>query len=167
MHKPLILVTGAAGRTGSALVGELRDRFYPVRAILRQRDARSDRLAARGADVVIADIRDPDQMLNAMNGVQRAYVLPADQPACPDDPDSIHARSRTGTAQIRGRHDAVARQPVASGPVDARHVGHQAATADATRRVRDHPQPRILRRQSFPDRPRHGRAARSLPELRW
>lgn len=80
MHKPLILVTGAAGKTGSALVDQLRDRGYPVRAIVRQRDARSDRLAARGADIVIADIRDPDQMLNAMNGVQRAYYCPPISP---------------------------------------------------------------------------------------
>ena len=52
----------------------------PVRAIVRSRDARSAALQARGAEVVIADIFDPDQLVAAMRGVQRAYYVPPYDP---------------------------------------------------------------------------------------
>ena len=42
MIKPKILVTGATGRTGGAVVTELLAKGWPVRAAVRVRDARSD-----------------------------------------------------------------------------------------------------------------------------
>ena len=41
MLKPKILVTSAAGRTGSAAVLQLLEKGFPVRAFVRRRDARS------------------------------------------------------------------------------------------------------------------------------
>ena len=49
MNKPLIIVTGATGKTGRAVVAQLRERDWPVRAIVRARDARSDKLDRLGA----------------------------------------------------------------------------------------------------------------------
>src|SRR5215469_16059948 len=78
MTQPTILVTGATGNTGGAVVSELLHRGVPVRAMVRSRDARSAALQARGAEVVVADIFDPDQLVAAMRGVQRAYYVPPD-----------------------------------------------------------------------------------------
>ena len=75
MTKPKILVTGATGKTG-ALVDELLRHGLSVRAVVRRRDARSEALERRGAEVVEADMFDPDQLLAALSRVQRAYYLP-------------------------------------------------------------------------------------------
>ncbi|MBC7939383.1 MAG: NmrA family NAD(P)-binding protein [Chitinophagaceae bacterium] len=75
-----ILVTGATGRTGGALVQQLRAQDWPVRALVHRIDARSDRLQRLGAEVVVADMHDPDQLSEALRGVQRAYYLPLFQP---------------------------------------------------------------------------------------
>lgn len=83
--KPKILVTGATGKTGGAVAVELLAKGYPVRAAVRVHDARSEALERRGAEVVVADIFDPDQLLEAMRGTRRAYYLP------PIHPYAIHS----------------------------------------------------------------------------
>src|SRR5215831_14733586 len=60
MTQPTILVTGATGNTGGAVVSELLHRGVPVRAMVRTRDARSAALRVRG--------------------VQRAYYVPPYHP---------------------------------------------------------------------------------------
>lgn len=80
MTKPKILVTGATGKTGYALVEELRSHDWPVRALASRTDARSDALRKLGAEVVVADMYDPEQMYNAVRGTQRAYYLPFMRP---------------------------------------------------------------------------------------
>jgi NAD(P)H dehydrogenase (quinone) len=80
MIKPKILVTGATGKTGGAVVTELLAKGWPVRAAVRVQDARSDLLQRRGAEVVVADIFDPSQLMDAMRGVQRAYYCPPYHP---------------------------------------------------------------------------------------
>ncbi len=76
MRQPKILVTGATGRTGRAVVDELLAKGVPLRAVVHSEDARSAALERRGAEVVVADMFDPDQLLAAMRGTQRAYYLP-------------------------------------------------------------------------------------------
>ena len=80
MTKPTILVTGATGNTGSAVVAELRRQGWPVRAVVRRFDARSRALDRMGADTVVADLFDPEQLLTAMRGTARAYYLPVFDP---------------------------------------------------------------------------------------
>jgi uncharacterized protein YbjT (DUF2867 family) len=80
MTLPTILITGATGKTGAAVVKELRAKGWPVRAVVHQPDVRSQALAKLGAEIVVADPFDPDQMLDALRGVQRAYyVSPFDE----------------------------------------------------------------------------------------
>jgi uncharacterized protein YbjT (DUF2867 family) len=74
--KPTIFVTGATGKTGSAVVAGLRERQWPVRAIVRSRDARSERLERLGAEIRIADVFDYDALRAAMAGTSRAYFCP-------------------------------------------------------------------------------------------
>ncbi len=75
MSKSLILVTGATGKTGNAVVHQLLDRGYPVRATVRKRDERADDLEALGAEVVVADFHDLRSMRDAMEGAERVYFV--------------------------------------------------------------------------------------------
>ena len=76
MNTPTILVTGATGKTGGAVVEQLRLQGARVRALVRVRDARSRRLHELGAEVVAADMFDPLQVEAALAGVSRLYYLP-------------------------------------------------------------------------------------------
>lgn len=101
MVKPKILITGATGKTGRAVVAQLRDMDWPVRAIVRRHDARSARLGELGAETVVADIFDPDQMREAMRDVGRAYYLP------PFDPYMIQAAAVFAVAAQEARLESI------------------------------------------------------------
>jgi uncharacterized protein YbjT (DUF2867 family) len=79
-HPPKILVTGATGKTGCAVAAQLLEKGYPVRAIVRSRDTRSKHLDRLGAETIIADMFDPNQLLEAMKGTTRAYYCPPFHP---------------------------------------------------------------------------------------
>lgn len=71
--KPKILVTSAAGKTGLSTALQLLERGYPVRALVRRKDARSQRLHKAGAEIVVGDMHDIDSLREAFKGCQRAY----------------------------------------------------------------------------------------------
>ena len=58
MTKPKILVTAAAGHTGSAAVHQLLENGFPVRAFVRRRDARATALEQTGAELFVGDMFD-------------------------------------------------------------------------------------------------------------
>ena len=71
-----ILVTGAAGRVGGvggAVVEALRRRDLPVRALVHREDERASTLRATGAEVVVADLTRPGDVLRALAGCKRMY----------------------------------------------------------------------------------------------
>ena len=76
MTKPQILVTAAAGRTGSAAVLQLLDKGFPVRAFVRRRDARAEALERAGAELAFGNLFDYRDVRKALVGVQRAYHCP-------------------------------------------------------------------------------------------
>lgn len=76
MIKPRIMVTGATGKTGSAVATQLLKAGYPVRALVHREDSRSAWLKAQGAEIVIADMSDVERVADALQGVQRAYYCP-------------------------------------------------------------------------------------------
>ncbi len=80
MKHPKILVTGATGKTGNAIVAQLREKDWPVLALVHSRDARSERLDRLGVETVVADLFDPDQLQEAMQGTTRAYYCPPFHP---------------------------------------------------------------------------------------
>jgi uncharacterized protein YbjT (DUF2867 family) len=70
-----VLISGATGDTGRAAVKESLALGLSVRALVRQIDARSDALAAQGAEVVVGDLLDLDSVAAAMQGVDAAYFV--------------------------------------------------------------------------------------------
>ena len=80
MTPPMTCVTAASGKTGRAVVRELRSRGLPVRALVRVRDARSEALERLGAEVVETDLFDGDRMTSALRGAHRAYFCPPIDP---------------------------------------------------------------------------------------
>ena len=80
MQKPTILVTGATGKTGGPTIAQLLATGYPVRALVRRADHRSERLAKLGAQVVVGSLEDMTDLRAAMTGVQRAYFCPPLEP---------------------------------------------------------------------------------------
>jgi len=68
-----VLVTGATGNTGRAVVDALTRRGTPVRAMIRAESQRS-RLPA-DVPAVIADFDDPASLAAAMAGAGRAYLV--------------------------------------------------------------------------------------------
>lgn len=68
-----VLVTGATGRIGSAVAAQLLERGVPTRTMVHRDDARSARLQDLGAEVVVADMFDIQQVTAAMGGVDRLF----------------------------------------------------------------------------------------------
>lgn len=69
-----ILVGGATGRQGNAVVDELLSRGYQVRGLTRKPERKKAvRLAEKGVDVVQGNYGDTDSLLAAMDGVDRVF----------------------------------------------------------------------------------------------
>jgi NAD(P)H dehydrogenase (quinone) len=69
----LFLITGATGKTGAHTVRLLRERGLNVRALVHSLDARAERLAQQGAEVVEGDLLDFPSVSAATVGVTAAY----------------------------------------------------------------------------------------------
>lgn len=69
MNAPTVLVTGATGTVGSALVAALRSRGAAVRAMTRDPDR-----PVPGVDNAVADLRDPESLAAALTGVDAAFL---------------------------------------------------------------------------------------------
>ncbi|WNG94088.1 NAD(P)H-binding protein [Mycobacterium sp. ITM-2016-00318] len=72
----MYLVTGAGGGTGSvsrAVVELLVEDDRPVRAMVRRDDERARGLRDLGADVVVGDLTNPQDVATAMTGVDRMF----------------------------------------------------------------------------------------------
>ena len=69
-----VLVTGAGGFVGFELVSNLRAKNIPVRALIRNESQRA-KLEQLGAEVVIGDIKNKEQMLSAVKGVSKVFHL--------------------------------------------------------------------------------------------
>jgi uncharacterized protein YbjT (DUF2867 family) len=72
----MYLVTGAGGGIGSvsrSVVQLLLDGGQPVRAMVRRDDGRAAALRDRGADVVVGDLTNPQDVADAMTGADRMF----------------------------------------------------------------------------------------------
>ena len=75
-----VLVTGATGRISGAVAAQLLEKGITTRAVVHRDDGRSARLRALGAEVIVADIFDIQQVQAAMDGVGRLYYNPPYHP---------------------------------------------------------------------------------------
>src|ERR1700761_2754491 len=71
----LFLVTGATGDTGRPTVKLLREKGYQVRALARREDQRARDLRELGAEVVIGDMLNLNDMRKVLKGVTGAYFV--------------------------------------------------------------------------------------------
>jgi uncharacterized protein YbjT (DUF2867 family) len=70
----MILVTGATGNVGSALIAELSSRRVPVRALVRDR-VRARAIALPGVEFAEGDFADPGTLVSALDGVEHLFLL--------------------------------------------------------------------------------------------
>lgn len=73
MKVPKILVTGATGKSGYVAIETLVKQGIPVRALAHREGPKVDSLRALGADVVIGDFFNIDEIVHAMDGIESAY----------------------------------------------------------------------------------------------
>jgi uncharacterized protein YbjT (DUF2867 family) len=94
-----ILVTGATGKIGGAVAAQLLERGVPTRAMVHRDDARSARLHHLGAEVVVADMFDINQVSAAMDGVDRLYFNPPYHPHALDSAVAFAVAARRAGAE--------------------------------------------------------------------
>ncbi|MEI9951778.1 MAG: NmrA family NAD(P)-binding protein [Pseudomonadota bacterium] len=70
----MFVITGATGNTGSVAAEALLDAGKPVRVVVRNA-AKAKHLAARGAQVVEADLSDEGALVEAFQGAAGVYLL--------------------------------------------------------------------------------------------
>ena len=89
--QPITLVTAATGKTGRQTALSLLSRGLPVRAMVHRKDARSEDLRSRGAEIVVGNFGDVRDVQKALHGVQRAYW------AAPTTPGALEAATLFAT----------------------------------------------------------------------
>ena len=100
-RKPRILVIGASGKTGTAVARQLLEKGYPVNALVRRHDHRSQALRDAGASIFLGDLVEPDDLRQAMRGVQRAYFI------APWSPTQLHGAMNFAVAAEDARLEVV------------------------------------------------------------
>ena len=122
-----ILVTGASGFVGSAVLRALPARGATVRVLVRASSPRAN-LEGLDCEVVDGDMTDAASMAAAMNGVRHLFHVAADYRLWARDPEEIvrnnlerHARGDGGGAGRRRRAHRLHQQ--------RRHLGRRATTA--------------------------------------
>src|SRR5215472_16794042 len=94
-----ILVTGATGNTGRAIVDALVERGAPVRAMVRT-EADRGRLPA-GVEVVVADFNEMAAIEAALDGAERAYlVTPSSEQAEAQQKRFAELAAKAGTRHL-------------------------------------------------------------------
>ncbi len=73
MTNTRVLVTGATGKVGGAVAAQLLEKGVATRALVHRDDWRSARLRTLGAEVVVADMFDIQQVQAAVDGVDRLF----------------------------------------------------------------------------------------------
>src|ERR1700682_2157980 len=73
MTNTRVLVTGATGKIGGAVAGQMLEKGVTTRALVQRDDGRAARLRALGAEVVVADMLDIQQVQAAVDGVDRLF----------------------------------------------------------------------------------------------
>ncbi len=95
----LVLVTGATGFVGSAVVRKAIARGFLVRALVRPKSSRAN-LADVAYEVAEGDMRDAASLAAAMTDVRYLFHVAADYRLWARDPDEIIRNNRDGTRAV-------------------------------------------------------------------
>ena len=96
----MILVTGATGRTGSALVRQLARAAVPVRAFVRDA-AKAAPLQLPGVELFVGNLQQPETLVAALDGVERLFLLsPADPRQVELQGGAVGAARRAGVRHV-------------------------------------------------------------------
>lgn len=71
----MILVTGAAGKTGQAVLTTLATRGEAVRALVHRQDQVDPAKQLGAQEAIVADLLDPAEMRVAMGGIRAVYLI--------------------------------------------------------------------------------------------
>jgi uncharacterized protein YbjT (DUF2867 family) len=109
MPKTIVAILGATGNQGGGLAHAIlsdRDGGYAVRAITRTPNSEKSRaLAAAGAEIVAADLNDPDSLKRAFRGADAAYCVTFFWEHFSTEKETMHGRSLARAAADAGvRH---------------------------------------------------------------
>ena len=92
----MILVTGAAGKTGQAVLRTLKALGPTTRALVRRAEYRPAVLVAGASEVVLGDLRDPEAVRQALQGIRAIYHI------CPNvSPDEVEIGEIVLRAAVR------------------------------------------------------------------
>jgi dihydroflavonol-4-reductase len=94
-----VLVTGASGFVGSAVVRALLAAGYPVRALLRTTSPRGN-LSALDVEIVEGDMRDAESVARAMVSARYVMHVAADYRLWSSDREEIRHNNVTGTRTV-------------------------------------------------------------------
>src|SRR5712691_8543964 len=97
----MILVTGATGLNGRALLQRLSARGVPARALVRSLVKAETLSALPKLEIVEGDMARPDTLARALHGVDRAMLISSSDPAMLDVQSSfIDAARKAGVAHV-------------------------------------------------------------------
>jgi dihydroflavonol-4-reductase len=94
-----VLVTGATGFVGSAVLRALAARGASVRALARPSSVRTN-LRGVPCEIVEGDMTDPASMARAMAGMRFAFHVAADYRLWARDPAAIHRANLDGARAV-------------------------------------------------------------------
>ena len=112
----MILVTGATGKVGCEVVRRLAATNASVRALVRD-PARSSHIRLPGVEIAVGDLRNPDTLTPALQGVDRVFLL------SPPDSDQVELQGNLIAAAQRAGVRHIVKVSVAGGPDSGTQIG--------------------------------------------
>lgn len=94
-----VLITGASGFLGSAVLRKVLECRYSARVLVRSRSPRAN-LAGLDCEIVVGDVRDKAAMSEALRGVRYLFHVAADYRLWARDPDEIIRNNRDGARLV-------------------------------------------------------------------